>query len=301
MEKIYDAFVIVPLRKQMCFKDSYLSKDALEHMKEWNVSAEVERDAHDNISAKKCRNIDTVTESDTVIPIRITMDVTGEDFSDDWIVASPIIELDFNPINRWWPKDWFIDENGRPYDNIRINYKENVVLNLKYIKVRQEIINESFIDVITPTDELLDTNDDELLKMNVEEGDKIMAFNKNKNKNNIEIEGQIEEPADTVIEVPAGSEPVAEIENLTNALSSEGSEDEMERVHLDLDNDEVIDVDLNTKSKSKKKMSKSAVRKVLKGTAITVGISAIGVGVFFGIKAIIAAKRGDGDPAAVAE
>ena len=292
MEKIYDAYVIVPLRKQMCFRDSYLSKDALEHMKEWNVSAEVERDTHDDISAKKCRSIDTVTESDTVIPIRITMDVTGEDFSDDWIVASPIIELDFNPINRWWPKDWFIDENGQPYDNIRINYKENVVLNLKYIKVRQEIINESFIDVITPTDELLDTNDDELLKMNVEEGDKIMAFNKNKNKNNIEIEGQIEEP---VIEVPAGSEPVAEIENSAAPTSeSESSEDEKEKVHLDLNNVEIIDVDLKARVKSKKKN----IRRVLKGTAITVGVSAIAVGAFFGIKAIVAAKRGDGDVAA---
>ena len=291
-QKVYDAYVIVPLRKQMCFKDSYLSKDALEHMKEWNVSAEVERDTHDNISAKKCRNIDTVTESDTVIPIRITLDVTGEDFSDDWIVASPIIELDFNPINRWWPKDWFIDENGQPYDNIRINYKENVVLNLKYIKVRQEIINESCIDVITPTDELLDTNDDELLKMNVEEGDKIMAFNKNKNKNNIEIEGQIEEP---VIEVPAGSEPVAEIENSAAPTSeSESSEDEKEKVHLDLNNVEIIDVDLKARVKSKKKN----IRRVLKGTAITVGVSAIVVRAFFGIKAIVAAKRGAGDVAA---
>lgn len=294
MEKIYDAFVIVPLRKQMCFKDSYLSKDALEHMKEWNVSAE--HDTHDDSNTKKCRNIDTVTESDTVIPIRITMDVTGEDFSDDWIVASPIIELDFNPINRWWPKDWFIDENGQPYDNIRIKYKENVVLNLKYIKVRQEIINESFIDVITPTDELLDTND-ELLQMNVEEGDKIMAFNKNKNKNNIEIEGQIEEPA--VIEVPAGSEPTAEIESpaISPISESESSKDEKERVHLDLNNVEIIDVDSKSESK-KKKLNKSAVRKVLKGTAIVVGVSAIGVGAFFGIKAIIAAKRGDGDTAA---
>lgn len=292
MEKIYDAFVIVPLRKQMCFKDSYLSKDALEHMKEWNVSAE--HDTHDDGNIEKCRNIDTVTESDTVIPIRITMDVTGEDFSDDWIVASPIIELDFNPINRWWPKDWFIDENDRPYDNIRINYKENVVLNLKYVKVRQEVINESFIDVITPTDELLDTND-ELLQLNVEEGDKIMAFNKNKNKNNIEIEGKIEEPSE-VIEVPAGSEPAAEIENPADAPVPESSEDE--KVHLDLNDAEVIDVDLNAKAKSKKKMSKSAVRKVLKGTAITVGVSAIAVGAFFGIKAIVAAKRGDGDAAA---
>jgi len=292
-QKVYDAYVIVPLRKQMCFKDSYLSKDALEHMKEWNVSAEVERDTRDDGNTEKCRNIDTVTESDTVIPIRITMDVTGEDFSDDWIVASPIIELNFNPINRWWPKDWFIDENDRPYDNIRINYKENIVLNLKYIKVRQEVINESFIDVITPTDELLDTND-ELLQLNVEEGDKIMAFNKNKNKNNIEIEGQIEEPA--VIEVPAGSEPAAEIENPADAPIPESSEDE--KVHLDLNNAEVIDVDLNAKAKSKKKMSKSAVRKVLKGTAITVGVSAIAVGAFFGIKAIVAAKRGDGDAAA---
>ena len=292
MEKIYDAFVIVPLRKQMCFKDSYLSKDALEHMKEWNVSAE--HDTHNDSNAEKCRNIDTVTESDTVIPIRITMDVTGEDFSDDWIVASPIIELDFNPINRWWPKDWFIDENDQPYDNIRIKYKENVVLNLKYIKVRQEIINESFIDVITPTDELLDTND-ELLQMNVEEGDKIMTFNKNKNKNNIEIEGRIEEPA-AVIEVPAGSEPAAEIENPADTPIPESSEDEKEKVHLDLDNAEVIDVDLN--AKAKKKLNKSAVRKILKGTAIVVGVSAVGVGAFFGIKAIIAAKRGDGDAAA---
>lgn len=293
MEKIYDAFVIVPLRKQMCFKDSYLSKDALEHMKEWNVSAE--HDTHDDGNTEKCRNIDTVTESDTVIPIRITMDVTGEDFSDDWIVASPIIELNFNSINRWWPKDWFIDENDQPYDNIRIKYKENVVLNLKYIKVRQEIINESFIDVITPTDELLDTND-ELLQMNVEEGDKIMAFSKNKNKNNIEIEGRIKEPTDIVIEVPAGSEPAAEIENPTVVPpTSEGSEDEKERVHLDLNDVEIVDVDLK---KSKKKISKSAVRKVLKGTAIVVGISAIGVGAFFGIKAIVATKRGDGDAAA---
>lgn len=291
-QKVYDAYVIVPLRKQMCFKDSYLSKDALEHMKEWNVSAE--HDTRDDGNTEKCRNIDTVTESDTVIPIRITMDVTGEDFSDDWIVASPIIELNFNPINRWWPKDWFIDENDRPYDNIRINYKENVVLNLKYVKVRQEVINESFIDVITPTDELLDTND-ELLQLNVEEGDKIMAFNKNKNKNNIEIEGKIEEPSE-VIEVPAGSEPAAEIENPADAPVPESSEDE--KVHLDLNDAEVIDVDLNAKAKSKKKMSKSAVRKVLKGTAITVGVSAIAVGAFFGIKAIVAAKRGDGDAAA---
>ena len=294
-QKVYDAYVIVPLRKQMCFKDSYLSKDALEHMKEWNVSAE--HDTRDDSNTEKCRNIDTVTESDTVIPIRITMDVTGEDFSDDWIVASPIIELNFNPINRWWPKDWFIDKNDRPYDNIRINYKENIVLNLKYIKVRQEVINESFIDVITPTDELLDTND-ELLQLNVEEGDKIMAFNKNKNKNNnIEIEGKIEEPSG-VIEVPAGSEPAAEIENPADVPIPESSEDE--KVHLDLDDAEVIDVDLNAKakSKSKKKMSKSAVRKVLKGTAITVGVSAIAVGAFFGIKAIVAAKRGDGDAAA---
>lgn len=295
-QKVYDAYVIVPLRKQMCFKDSYLSKDALEHMKEWNVSAE--HDTRDDGNTEKCRNIDTVTESDTVIPIRITMDVTGEDFSDDWIVASPIIELNFNPINRWWPKDWFIDENDRPYDNIRINYKENIMLNLKYIKVRQEVINESFIDVITPTDELLDTND-ELLQLNVEEGDKIMAFNKNKNKNNIEIEGKIEEPSE-VIEVPAGSEPAAEIENPADAPVPESSEDE--KVHLDLNDAEVIDVDLNAKAKSKKKMSKSAVRKVLKGTAITVGVSAIAVGAFFGIKAIVAAKRGDGDAtAAVAE
>ena len=289
-QKVYDAYVIVPLRKQMCFKDSYLSKDALEHMKEWNVSAEVERDTRDDGNTEKCRNIDIVTESDTVIPIRITMDVTGEDFSDDWIVASPIIELNFNPINRWWPKDWFIDENDRPYDNIRINYKENIVLNLKYIKVRQEVINESFIDVITPTDELLDTND-ELLQLNVEEGDKIMAFNKNKNKNNIEIEGQIEEPA--VIEVPAGSEPAAEIENPADAPIPESSEDE--KVHLDLSNAEVIDVDLKARVKSKKKN----IRKILKGTAITVGVSAIAVGAFFGIKAIVAAKRGgDGDAAA---
>jgi len=291
MEKVYDAYVIVPLRKQMCFKDSYLSKDALEHMKEWNVSAVHDMcDMHDDGNMEKCRNIDTVTESDTVIPIRITMDVTGEDFSDDWIVASPIIELNFNPINRWWPKDWFIDENDRPYDNIRIKYKENVVLNLKYIKVRQEIINESFIDVITPTDELLDTNDDELLKMNVEEGDKIMAFNKNKNKSNIEIEGQIEEPA--VIEVPAGSEPTAEIEDHAAPIP-ESSEDEKEKVHLDLNNVEVIDVDLKARVRSKKKN----IRKVLKGTAITVGVSAVAVGVFFGIKAIVAAKRGDGDAA----
>jgi len=203
--KIYDAFAIVPpLNKSMRFDDSYLSKESLENMKEWGVSACTLQD--DNGEAKPCRDIDTVTDADTVIPIRITMDITGNDFSDDWTVASPIIELDFSPINRWWPREWFIDDNGQPFNNVRINYK-GIVLNLKYIEVDANIVDESFIDVITPTDDLL--NDNKCLmqdQIKVKEGDNNM-FGKNKN---IEVEGQIqsEETEETkeVTEVPETEE-----------------------------------------------------------------------------------------------
>lgn len=274
--KKYDAFCIVPLNKVMRFCDTYISDVALMDLQ--NIDCKAFNG--DDDTAHECRDIESFKNTDSVVPIRIMTDVTGLDFSDDWTVASPIKELEFGPVNRWWPKEWFISNQNKPFKWVRIEYKD-IVLNLKLITVSDDVLNESFIDVITPIDMLSD--DVSIAQNSVVKGDNTMAFGK---KSNIKIEGQIEEPT-AEIEVPAGSEPTVEIENSANTPNSESSEDK--KIHLDLNDVEIIDVDL----KPKKKISKSAAKKVLIAAGVTTAVAAAGVGVYFGVRAIINKRNGE--------
>lgn len=277
--KNYDAYCIVPLNKVMRFCDTYISDVALMDLQNMDCKA---FNGDDDTTFNECRDIESFKNTDSVVPIRIMMDVTGLDFSDDWTVASPIKELEFGPVNRWWPKEWFISNQNKPFKQVRIEYK-NIVLNLKLITVSDDVLNESFIDVITPTDML---SDDISIAQNsvvkVKGDNNTMAFGK-KQSANIKIEGKIEEPTEKEIEVSVSESPVSEIIN----------------TEIPSVNDIVVEEEPETSAaKPTKKISKSAAKKVLIAAGVTTAVAAAGVGVYFGVRAIINKRNGESAVAA---
>ena len=130
-----------------------------------------------------------VKYDDLCVPVRFTLDKTGKDLGDDWTISSPIPELEFRSINRFWPKDWFINTDGTLKKKITVHYGP-VDINVDIIDVDEKVLKGTFDDVILPSDNKIDVGiiDEMIENINEQKEDNIMFRNKDKNKENISAE-----------------------------------------------------------------------------------------------------------------
>lgn len=138
---VYDAKVIIPLNRTTTFNDR------LEQQSAYNTI--VTNGCTAIMDGEECDKL--VTVEDACLPIRVTMDPTGKDVGDDWSISSPIQENDFAPINRWWPKKWFVKQDGTLPKSIQLDLGY-VVLNLEVINPDTEVVKATFADTIISQD-----------------------------------------------------------------------------------------------------------------------------------------------------
>ena len=137
----YDAYVIIPKNRTTTFSDR------LEQQMAYN--AIVTNGYCVDMDGVECDKI--VTFEDSCLPIRICIDRTGKDIADDWNLGSPIQEIGFDCIIRWWPKKWFMKPNGTLPEKVLLHYGP-VDIDLTVINPDEEIIKDSFADTIISQD-----------------------------------------------------------------------------------------------------------------------------------------------------
>lgn len=191
---VYNAFCIVCNWRYAPFNDRDERFESLQFIQENNLSISV---------GDKTYSAKNLNDTDISVPIRIMIDKSGEDSSDDWTFSSVIKELDWAGINRYWPKSWFYDENGQPADFIVIHYAENIDINLQIVNPSDKIMKSSFADVIINQDKDIITGYDKSIQV-VEEALKSEDVEMFKNKKKIKIANP--ETKESTVEV--SDEPV---------------------------------------------------------------------------------------------
>lgn len=182
----YDAYVIIPKNRTTTFSDR------LEQQAAYN--AIVTNGYCVDMDGVECDKI--VTFEDSCLPIRICMDRTGKDTADDWNLGSPIQEIGFDCIIRWWPKKWFMKPNGTLPEKVLLHYGP-VDIDLTVINPDEEVVKDSFADTIISQDgQLVQPNNSVTKDMG---GEDIM-FKKNKIKEEVTAEVTTENEINTADE-----------------------------------------------------------------------------------------------------
>lgn len=185
--KVYEAYAILCNWRYTNFKDRTELKEAYDFIQENDISLEVDG---------KTRNIHNkpFDEYSSAMPIRIMMDPTGTDFADDWTFDSPIEEIKWNGILRWWPKSWlYLDGETQLPKEILIHYGP-IDLKLIVIKPSDTVMKQSFADVIINHDRTLIGSYDQSIDSIRQNMEKNNMFGKKKETAKVvEINDQIEE------------------------------------------------------------------------------------------------------------
>lgn len=209
----YDAYVIIPKNRTTTFSDR------LEQQMAYN--AIVTNGYCVDMDGVECDKI--VTFEDSCLPIRICLDRTGKDIADDWNLGSPIQEIGFDCIIRWWPKKWFMKPNGTLPEKVLLHYGP-VDIDLTVINPDEEVIKDSFADTIISQDgQLVQPNN------SVNMGEEIM-FKKNKIKEvvtEVTTENEINTADEAVIDTTKAEEEdttMPESENITEVAAATQSE-----------------------------------------------------------------------------
>lgn len=185
--KVYEAYVILCNWRFTNFKDRTELKEAHDFIWENDISLEVDGKPR-NIHCKP------FSEESSAMPIRIMMDPTGTDYADDWTFDSPIEEIKWNGILRWWPKSWlYLDGETQLPKEILIHYGP-IDLKLIVVKPSDEVMKQSFADVIINHDRTLIGSYDQSIdniKQNMEKNN--MFGKKKQTATVVEVKDQIEE------------------------------------------------------------------------------------------------------------
>lgn len=259
----YDAYVIIPKNRTTTFSDR------LEQQMAYN--AIVTNGYCVDMDGVECDKI--VTFEDSCLPIRVCMDRTGKDIADDWNLGSPIQEIGFDCVIRWWPKKWFMKPNGTLPEKVLIHYGP-VDIDLTVINPDEEVIKDSFADTIISQDgQLVQPNN----SINV--GGEIM-FKKNRIKEEVTevTENEINAAEEAVIDTTKAEEEdttMPESENIAVAAATQPETTE-------------------ATPKAKKGFKNS---KLGKGVAVC-AIVATAAGIGFGVWKLISLKKGGAEAAA---
>ena len=198
---VYNAYCIVCDWRYAPFNERDERFESLQFIRENNLSISV---------GSKTYTSESLKDDSISVPIRIMLDKTGVDSSDDWTFASVIKELDWAGINRYWPKEWFYDEGGNLAEDIVIHYAENVDIDLHVVKPSNKLMKSSFADVIINQDKDIITGYDKSIQI-VEEAMKSEDVEMFKNKKKIKIENpEVVEPiAEETVEIK--DEPIINV------------------------------------------------------------------------------------------
>lgn len=281
--KLYEAYVILCNWRYTNFKDRTELKEAHNFIWENDISVEVDG---------KPRSIHTKPFHDesSAMPIRIMMDPTGTDYADDWTFDSPIEEIKWNGILRWWPKSWlYLDGETQLPKEILIHYGP-IDLKLIVVNPSDEVMKQSFADVIINHDRTLIGSYDQSIdniKQNMEKNN--MFGKKKQTATVVEVKDQIEEKK-------------PETKNFVEGLVSGNIEPTIDQTISSVQQEETI---MNEEAKvttetvkeegalaaSRKRFSKAKL-----GLGIGIGAAIIAGGLAIGYR-IYKAKTGAGTPA----
>lgn len=207
----YNAYVIICDWRYAPFNDRDERFEALQFIRENNV--------HITVNETIDYYPDNLKDDDYSIPIRIMLDKSGADQSDDWSFSSVIKELDWAAICRYWPKSWFYDDKGELAKTITIHYTDDIDINLQVVKPTDKVMKESFADVIISMDKDILTGYDKSIKI-VEEALKTEDNNMFKNKKTSKITIP-DNKIDTEVKVDEDILPVYETTDSDNKTSDE--------------------------------------------------------------------------------
>ena len=199
----YDAFCIIPKNRTTTFGDRLEQQSAYNSIVTNGYSVEMDGEECDKI----------VTYEDSCLPIRVTMDRTGENLGDDWSLSSPIVEREFYGIPRWWPKKWFIKPDGSLPNNVVIHYGD-IDINLTVINPSEKIVHDSFAETIISQD-----HDSAVIDNTIKEMGGTVVFKKKK----IAVDIEAEPTVSPIIEFQETSE-TSETTNIENPIKEEKME-----------------------------------------------------------------------------
>ena len=137
----YDAYVIIPKNRTTTFDDRAEQQSSLN-----SIITNGYWVTKDGVDMEKL-----VQYNDSCLPIRVLNDPTGTDLGDDWSIASPVTEIGFAAIVRWWPKKWFINSDGSLPSMVTIHYG-GIDINCTVLNPDSETVGKSFEDTIISQD-----------------------------------------------------------------------------------------------------------------------------------------------------
>lgn len=106
----YAAVVLVPENKYCCFGDFPETREAMEMINRFHLHTDTSKKHH-------------VESTDQCVPIRLSID--EDDTVQDWTrFGSPIQEIDFANVIRWWPSDIINNYIRNGNDTMRIVYSD---------------------------------------------------------------------------------------------------------------------------------------------------------------------------------
>lgn len=262
----YDAYVIIPKNRTTTFSDR------LEQQMAYN--AIVTNGYCVDMDGIECDKI--VTFEDSCLPIRICIDRTGKDIADDWNLGSPIQEIGFDCIIRWWPKKWFMKPNGTLPEKVLLHYGP-VDIDLTVINPDEEIVKDSFADTIISQDsQLVQPNNSVTKDMGGEE----IMFKKNRIKEEVISENKINTVDEAVIDTTKAEEEDTNMPTSENATEVAATQTQSETTEAT--------------PKVKKGFKNSKLGKGVAACAIIATAAGIG----FGIWKLISLKKGGAEAAA---
>jgi len=259
----YSAYCIIPKNRTTTFGDRLEQQNAYKLIVSNGYSVEMD--------GKECDK--SITFEDSCLPIRVTLDRTGEDLGDDWSISSPIIELRFESIVRWWPKKWFIKSDGSLPRNITIHYGE-IDICLDVINPEEKIVHDSFAETIISQDHDSAVIDNTIKHM----GGEAVMFKKKKPT------VEVEEPIEPKIEFETSATDVAKENTLPNQeenrMATEATTQNVVKENPLSSQEERKMTEGTTTEETPAPAKKGLSKKVKVTIAVCTGLAAVGVGVF---------------------
>lgn len=258
---LYEAYVILSNWRYAKFGERTEQQEAFKFLTENGISVEL-----DDGKIVKDNEKSPLELNDTCLPIRIMFDASGLDFSDDWTFSSPISEIKFNGICRWWPKKWlYTDEKVTLPEEILIHYGP-VDIRLLVVKPSDDVMKKSFADVIIEHDKTQIGAYDQSIDRIKQTLEKNM-FGKNKKKES-EVQTVVdEEKIEPTEEIPVDVNPIeVKVEpKIETTIPKE--EIKMEEVKTEAKVEETTKKEGGALASSKKKFSKAKLAVGIFGTA----------------------------------
>lgn len=222
-------------------------------------------------------------EDTNCVPIRISDVDDVNVICTDWCTSgSPLKELNYDSIPRWWPADWIFKNPGELPDLIRIDLgrlsKEHIVLECEVVKKpTSEVMCTSFSDIFIEgiddqnliVDRKLDNDkdkNDDIVGDNYDVIGENMLFGKKKSKEETEIKSEVSK----ILETPeqTNDEP-AEVEE-TVSDSNISNDSNKEKTTMSEKNE--TEVTTTTEAPAKKTRKKVPTwAKIVGGTIIIAG------------------------------